>query len=73
MCWCGGFSVPTRWFSDNSRTLTPRFMKLHRYIDHDWQMTPIAFQVTRSKFKVTIKEKMSEMKLKQNNIRNFSL
>ncbi|KAH3892244.1 hypothetical protein DPMN_016359 [Dreissena polymorpha] len=27
--------------------LTPRFMKLHRYIDHDWQMTPIDFQVTR--------------------------
>jgi len=27
-------------------------MKLHRYIDHDWQMTPIDFQVTRSKVKV---------------------
>ncbi|KAH3889130.1 hypothetical protein DPMN_013180 [Dreissena polymorpha] len=27
--------------------LTPRIMKLHRYIDHDWQMTPIDFQVTR--------------------------
>ncbi|KAH3879460.1 hypothetical protein DPMN_003363, partial [Dreissena polymorpha] len=26
--------------------LTPRIMKLHRYIDHDWQMTPIDFQVT---------------------------
>ncbi|KAH3863559.1 hypothetical protein DPMN_026548 [Dreissena polymorpha] len=23
-------------------------MKLHRNIDHDWQMTPIDFQVTRS-------------------------
>ncbi|KAH3721513.1 hypothetical protein DPMN_064442 [Dreissena polymorpha] len=22
-------------------------MKFHRYIDHDWQMTPIDFQVTR--------------------------
>ncbi|KAH3736080.1 hypothetical protein DPMN_042640 [Dreissena polymorpha] len=27
--------------------LTPRIMKLHRNIDHDWQMTPIDFQVTR--------------------------
>ncbi|KAH3885440.1 hypothetical protein DPMN_009434 [Dreissena polymorpha] len=36
--------------------LRPRIMKLHRYIDHDWQMTPIDFQVTRSKFKVTLKE-----------------
>ncbi|KAH3880648.1 hypothetical protein DPMN_004569 [Dreissena polymorpha] len=27
--------------------LWPRIMKLHRYIDHDWQMTPIDFQVTR--------------------------
>ncbi|KAH3694676.1 hypothetical protein DPMN_082117, partial [Dreissena polymorpha] len=34
--------------------LTPRIMKLHRYIDHDWQMTPINFQVTRSKVKVTM-------------------
>ncbi|KAH3738168.1 hypothetical protein DPMN_044796 [Dreissena polymorpha] len=25
--------------------LTPKIMKLHRYIDHDWQMTPIDFQV----------------------------
>ncbi|KAH3840415.1 hypothetical protein DPMN_113863 [Dreissena polymorpha] len=25
--------------------LTPRIMKLHRNIDHDWQMTPIDFQV----------------------------
>ncbi|KAH3848970.1 hypothetical protein DPMN_091355 [Dreissena polymorpha] len=24
--------------------LTPRIMKLHRYIDHDWQMTPMDFQ-----------------------------
>ena len=45
----------TRWFpDDNSRTLRPRIMKLHRYIDHDWQMTPIDFQVTRSKVKVTV-------------------
>ncbi|KAH3882086.1 hypothetical protein DPMN_006017 [Dreissena polymorpha] len=29
--------------------LTPRFMKLHRYIDHDWQMTPIDVQVSRLK------------------------
>ncbi|KAH3755773.1 hypothetical protein DPMN_190472 [Dreissena polymorpha] len=27
--------------------LTPKIIKLHRYIDHDWQMTPIYFQVTR--------------------------
>ncbi len=26
-------------------------MKLHRYIDHDWKMTAIDFQVTRSKVK----------------------
>ncbi|KAH3729866.1 hypothetical protein DPMN_055844 [Dreissena polymorpha] len=26
--------------------LTPRIMKLHRDIDHDWQMTPMDFQVT---------------------------
>ncbi|KAH3835474.1 hypothetical protein DPMN_108822 [Dreissena polymorpha] len=32
----------------------PRIMKLHRYIDNDWQMTPIDFQVTRSKVKVTV-------------------
>ncbi|KAH3879106.1 hypothetical protein DPMN_003007 [Dreissena polymorpha] len=34
-----GLSVgpSTRWLSDdNSRTLGPRIMKLHRYIDHDW-------------------------------------
>ncbi|KAH3880190.1 hypothetical protein DPMN_004100 [Dreissena polymorpha] len=30
-----------------------RIKKLDRYIDHDWQMTPIDFQVTRSKVKVT--------------------
>ncbi|KAH3697601.1 hypothetical protein DPMN_085104 [Dreissena polymorpha] len=29
--------------------LTPRIMKLRRYIDHDWQMTPIDFQVFRRK------------------------
>ncbi|KAH3886715.1 hypothetical protein DPMN_010728 [Dreissena polymorpha] len=33
--------------------ITPRIMKLHRYIDHDLQMTPIDFEVTRSKVKVT--------------------
>jgi hypothetical protein len=45
----------TRWLSDdNSRTLGPRIMKLHRYIDHDSQMTPIDFEVTRSKVKVTV-------------------
>ncbi|KAH3877179.1 hypothetical protein DPMN_001038, partial [Dreissena polymorpha] len=27
--------------------LMPRIMNLHRNIDHDWQMTPIDFQVTR--------------------------
>ena len=44
----------TRWFpDDNSRTLRPRIMKLHRNIDHDSQMTPIDFEVTRSKVKVT--------------------
>ncbi|KAH3854939.1 hypothetical protein DPMN_097499 [Dreissena polymorpha] len=32
----------------------PRIMKLHRYIDHDSQMTPIDFQVTRSKVKVAV-------------------
>ena len=37
--------------------LTPRIMKLHRYIDHDWQMIPIDFQVTRSKVKVTVPKK----------------
>jgi len=32
----------------------PRIMKLHRYIDHDSQMTTIDFEVTRSKVKVTV-------------------
>ncbi|KAH3847940.1 hypothetical protein DPMN_090276 [Dreissena polymorpha] len=32
-------------------------MKLHRYIDHVWQMTPIDFQVTRSKVKFTVTKK----------------
>jgi hypothetical protein len=52
-----GLSVApsTKWFpDDNSRTLTPRIMKLHWYIDHYWQMTPIDFQVIRSKVKVTV-------------------
>ena len=44
-----------KWFpDDNSRTLRPRIMKLHWYIDHDWLMTPTDFQVTRSKVKVTV-------------------
>ena len=34
--------------------LLPRIMTLHRYIDRDSQMTPIDFQVTRSKVKVTV-------------------
>ncbi|KAH3791361.1 hypothetical protein DPMN_144845 [Dreissena polymorpha] len=51
---CLSVGPSTRWFpDDNSRTLGARIMKLHRYIDHDWQMTPIDFQVTRSKVKVT--------------------
>ncbi|KAH3874479.1 hypothetical protein DPMN_037724, partial [Dreissena polymorpha] len=29
--------------------LRPMIMNLHRYIYHDWQMTPNDFQVTRSK------------------------
>ncbi|KAH3861641.1 hypothetical protein DPMN_024575 [Dreissena polymorpha] len=29
-------------------------MKLHRYIDHDLQMTPIDFEVTGSKVKVMV-------------------
>jgi hypothetical protein len=36
-----------------------RIMKLHRYIDHDWQMTPIDIQVTRSKAKVTVSKTYS--------------
>ena len=39
-----------KWFpDDNSRTLMPGIMKLHRDIGHNWQMTPIGFEVTRSK------------------------
>ncbi|KAH3879283.1 hypothetical protein DPMN_003186 [Dreissena polymorpha] len=33
--------------------LMPRIVKLHRYIDHDSQMTHIDFEVARSKSKVT--------------------
>ncbi|KAH3795799.1 hypothetical protein DPMN_149360 [Dreissena polymorpha] len=34
--WCNGVSVPTRWFpDDNSRTLMPRIMKLHRERERD--------------------------------------
>ncbi|KAH3799288.1 hypothetical protein DPMN_152894 [Dreissena polymorpha] len=35
--------------------LMARIMKLHRYIDHDWQMTPIDFQVTRLQTLLTFK------------------
>ena len=56
---CQSVGPSTRWLSDdNSRTLGPRIMKLHRYIDHDSQMTPIDFEVTRSKVKVTRNSKM---------------
>ncbi|KAH3751265.1 hypothetical protein DPMN_185818 [Dreissena polymorpha] len=34
--------------------LRPRIMQLHWYIDYDWLMTPIDFQVARSKVKVTV-------------------
>jgi len=34
-------------------------MKLNRYIDHDWHMTPVDLQVTRSKVKVTVTKKYS--------------
>ncbi|KAH3717034.1 hypothetical protein DPMN_059814 [Dreissena polymorpha] len=37
-------------------------MKLHRYIDHDWQMTPIVFQVTKSKVKVTVTKTPADLK-----------
>ncbi|KAH3782209.1 hypothetical protein DPMN_160121 [Dreissena polymorpha] len=47
---CLSVGPSTRWFpDDNSRTLGAGIMKLHRYIDHDSQMTPIDFEVTRSK------------------------
>jgi len=40
-------TLNSKWFwDDNSTMLTPRIMKLHRYIDDDWQMTPVNFQVT---------------------------
>ncbi|KAH3777876.1 hypothetical protein DPMN_179324 [Dreissena polymorpha] len=43
---CRSVGPSTRWLSDdNSRTLGPRIMKLHRYIDHDSQMTTIDFEV----------------------------
>ncbi|KAH3812886.1 hypothetical protein DPMN_141329 [Dreissena polymorpha] len=59
--WVGRSVGPsTRWLSDdNSRTLGPRIMKLHRKIDHDMQITPIDFEVTRSKVKVTNKMRVS--------------
>ena len=34
-----------------------RIMKLNRYIDHDWHMTPIDFQATMLKVKVTMTKK----------------
>ena len=47
---CRSVGLSTRWFpDDNSRTLGPRIMKLHRNIDHDLQITPIDFEVTGSK------------------------
>ena len=52
---CLSVCPSTRWLSDdNSRTLGPRIMKLHRNIDHDSQMRPIDFEVTWSKVKVTV-------------------
>ena len=54
-----------KWFpDDNSRTLRPGITKLHRDIGHDRQMTPIDFQVTRSKVKVamTLSSKMVDWK-----------
>ncbi|KAH3845782.1 hypothetical protein DPMN_088070 [Dreissena polymorpha] len=33
--------------------LLPEIMKLHRFVDHDSQMNPIDFQVTRSEVYVT--------------------
>ncbi|KAH3721803.1 hypothetical protein DPMN_064750 [Dreissena polymorpha] len=62
-----GLSVgpSTRWFpDDNSRTLGARIMKLHRYIDHDSQMTPIDLEVTRSKVKVTPKDRREQGQFK---------
>ena len=38
---------------DNSRTLGPRIMKLHRELGYDEQRKPIVFEVSRSKVKVT--------------------
>jgi hypothetical protein len=47
---CRSVGPSIRWFpDDNLRTLRPRIMKLHWYIDHDWQMTHLDFQVTRSR------------------------
>ena len=38
---------------DNSRTLGPRIMKLHRELGYDEQRKPIVFEVSRLKVKVT--------------------
>ncbi|KAH3770365.1 hypothetical protein DPMN_171650 [Dreissena polymorpha] len=48
--YCGRVAVT----NNNNNIL---IMKLHRYIYHDLQMTPIDFQVTRSKVKVTVPKK----------------
>ncbi|KAH3809768.1 hypothetical protein DPMN_138147 [Dreissena polymorpha] len=39
----------------------PRIIKLHRYIDHDSQITPIDFQVTRSKDGLSAKKRIHTM------------
>ncbi|KAH3887048.1 hypothetical protein DPMN_011061 [Dreissena polymorpha] len=53
-----------KWFpDDNTRKLTPRIMKLHRYIDHDSQMTPIDLQVTRSKVKVSVPKNRAHLNI----------
>jgi hypothetical protein len=52
-----GLSVgpSTKWFPDvNSITRKPRIMIHYWYNDYDWHMSPIDFQVTSSKVKVTL-------------------
>ena len=61
----GTFTGNRKWFpDDNSRMHMPGIMKFHRDIGHDRQMTPIDFQVTRSKVKVamTLSSKMVDWK-----------
>ena len=38
-----------RFPDDNLRMPWPMIMELHREVDHDWQMTPNNFEVSRSK------------------------